>query len=135
MPWVRDVQSGGNKVPERLKEPTRRRILAHAERTFAGRYLRLDVRFKGVYCYIDAYRRADTRGSPWKITGETREEYIKSTESTPIHLVRLRFFTEDHWSVAFFAYSSERYEPCFFPSGKDMGTPEEGLEVGQVYLS
>ncbi len=37
MPWVRDVHSGGNKIPERLKEPTRRRILAHAEKNFAGR--------------------------------------------------------------------------------------------------
>ncbi len=135
MPWVRDVQSGGNKIPEKLKEPTRQRILAHAKKKFAGRYDRIDVRFKGVYCYIDAYREPETQGSPWKYTQETREEFLERMRKMPTHLCRLRFFSEDQWSIAFFAYSSERYEPCFFPSGKDMGTPEEGLEVGGVYLS
>jgi hypothetical protein len=36
--------------------------------------------------------------------------------------------------VAFFSYSSEEYEPCAFGSGGFYGTPEEGLDVGAVYL-
>ena len=37
--------------------------------------------------------------------------------------------------MAFFTYSHERYEPCFFPSGKQFGTPEEAFDVGAVYLT
>ncbi|HEY3351715.1 MAG TPA: hypothetical protein VGQ83_00575 [Polyangia bacterium] len=31
-------------------------------------------------------------------------------------------------------YSHEKYEPTFFASGELVGTPEEGLDVGAVYL-
>jgi hypothetical protein len=51
-----------------------------------------------------------------------------------MHLCRLRYCGRAQWSVAFFAYSSERYEPCAFESGSFFGTPEEGLDVGAVYL-
>ena len=90
MPWVFNPHSGGVKVPESLKEPTRRRILAHAERHYAGRYARLDIRFKGAPCYIDAYMEPKTRGRPWTATGETREQFVERLRSTPTHLCRLR---------------------------------------------
>jgi hypothetical protein len=38
------------------------------------------------------------------------------------------------WSLAFYTYSKEEYEPCIFPSGAFFGTPEEGLEIGGIYL-
>ena len=38
------------------------------------------------------------------------------------------------WSVAFYTYSHERYEPCAFPDGSFHGTPEAGLEIGALYL-
>ena len=34
----------------------------------------------------------------------------------------------------FYAYSSEKYEPCVFASGDRFGTPEEAFEIGAVYL-
>ena len=37
-------------------------------------------------------------------------------------------------SMAFYTYSHEKYEPCFFDSGSDHGTPEEAFEIGAVYL-
>jgi hypothetical protein len=56
--------------------------------------------------------------------------------NTPLHLCRLRYFgDEDRWSLAFFTYSHERYEPCVFDSGEFHGTPEEALDVGAVYLT
>jgi hypothetical protein len=134
--WVFDPHSGGTRIPLSLKEPTKRRIFAHAEKHYAGKYTRLDVRFKGALCYIDAYTEPDTRGSPWKATGETREEFVERLRKQPTHLCRLRHFGQDHrWSVAFFTYSHERYEPSFFASGEQFGTPEEGLDVGAVYLT
>jgi hypothetical protein len=59
---------------------------------------------------------------------------IVAAGDTPLHMCRLRHFTEDHWSLAFYTYSRERYEPCVFHSGEFWGTPEEGLDVGAVYL-
>jgi hypothetical protein len=119
--------------------PSKRRrsdvFLAHAEREYAGRYARLDIRFKGALCYVDAFLEPDTRGSPWKVTGEAREQFVERLRSTPAHLCRLRHFGQDRWSVAFFTYSHERYEPSFFRSGKQIGTPEEAFDVGAVYLT
>jgi hypothetical protein len=134
MPWVFDPQAGGKKIPESLKEQTKKRILAHAENHYAGRYTRLDIRFKGALCYIDAYTEPSTRGSPWKATGETREQFVERLRSNPLHLCRLRHFRPDRWSIAFFTYSHERYEPTIFASGAQFGTPEEGLDVGAFYL-
>jgi hypothetical protein len=135
MPWVHDPHSGGVKIPEFVKEETKRRILAHAEKHYAGRYARLDIRFRGALCYIDAYIEPETQGSPWKATGETREQFLERLRSAPTHLCRLRHFAKDRWSVAFYKYSDERYEPSFFASGEQVGTPEEGLDLGGIYLT
>ncbi len=45
-----------------VRHLSRPRILAHAKH-YAGRYARLDVRFKGALCHVDAYIEPDTRGS------------------------------------------------------------------------
>jgi len=117
--WIIDAHSGGEKIAESLKVETRQRILDHAEKLY----------------YIDAYIEPDARGSPWKVTKETREQFLERLRTAPTHLCRLRHFGPDRWSVAFFTYSHERYEPTFFQSGEAFGTPEEGLDVGGVYLT
>jgi len=53
--WVYDPQSGGKAIPEAIKPKIMQRILAHAEKNYAGKYSRIDVRFRGKFCYIDAY--------------------------------------------------------------------------------
>src|SRR5262245_22467635 len=114
MPWVHNPHAGGTKVPPKLQEQTRARILAHAAKHHADKYDRIDVRFRGALCYVDAH----CNSSP-----------------DPIHLVRLRYFSgRDAWSAAFFAYSSEKYEPCMFPNGTFHGTPEDAFDIGAVYL-
>jgi len=56
--------------------------------------------------------------------------------NTPTHLCRLRYFGDDRWGFAFFAYSSEKYELSMFPSGEFLGTPEDAFFVSaQGYLS
>ncbi len=55
MPWVFDPQSGGVKVPPRVQEETRKRILDYAEKHYVGKYTRLTVRFRGALCCIDAF--------------------------------------------------------------------------------
>ena len=136
MPWVRDPHSGGVKIPPAVRERTRQRILAHANRKYKGKYSRLDVRFRGVFCYIDAYVEPDvTPGWPPKDWPETQDEMLERLRNTPLHLCRLRYSgLEDEWSLAFYTYSNERYSPCAFRSGDFYGTPEEGFDVGAGYL-
>ncbi len=134
--WVFDPHSGGNKIPEAVRRETVARLERHAAAHYAGLYTRLDVRFRGALCYVDAFTEPpEPSENLLKALGETREEYLERMRSSPLHLCRLRYFTRDQWSLAFYTYSGERYEPCVFPNGTFCGTPEEGLEVGAVYLT
>jgi hypothetical protein len=134
--WVYDPHVGGVKIPPAVRERTERRIRSYAAAHYAGKFTRLDIRFRGALCYIDAYVEPE-EPSPelLKLRGESREQYLEAQRNYPIHLCRLRHFSEERWSLAFYTYSNERYEPCVFPNGTFEGTPEEGFEVGAVYLS
>ena len=59
----------------------------------------------------------------------SRQEYLEHLRETPIHLCRLRYFSPDRWSFAFYSYASGRYEPSCFPSGNVMGAAEDALEL------
>ncbi|MFQ5808003.1 MAG: hypothetical protein ACE5JM_00160 [Armatimonadota bacterium] len=135
--WVYDPHSGGTKIPEALKLDIEQRILACAEQHFAGKYTRIDVRFRGKFCYIDAYREpvvAPNWPPSWR--SETREEYIERIRNTPTHLCRLRYLgREAGWSWAFYTYSNERYEPAVFEDGSWTGAPEDAFMLAaNVYL-
>jgi hypothetical protein len=66
---------------------------------------------------------------------ESPEEYLQRLRDTPVHLCRLRYFGDDQrWSMAFYTYSNEKYEPCFFNNGTFQGTPEEAFDTAAVYL-
>lgn len=133
--WVLDPYSGGNKISERVRRETISRLERHAAAHLAGLYTRLDIRFRGPFCYVDAFiEPEEPSASLLRSTGETREQFIERRRAIPIHLCRLRYFSADQWSLAFYTYSNERYEPCVFRNGTFFGTPEEGLDVGAVYL-
>lgn len=135
--WVFDPHRGGSKVSPIVQRETKARLLAYAEKKYKGKYLRLDIRYKGAFCYIDAYQEPSVP-KDWKPSPElkeTREQYMERLRNTPIHLVRLRYLAgHQKWSVAFYSYSSETYQPSVFDSGEFLGTPEEGLDLGAVYL-
>lgn len=135
--WVRDPHRGGVKIPPALHERVRRRIVAYAEKHYAGKFTRIDVRFRGALCYIDAYTEpAAPSKALLKITGESREEYLERLRNSPTHLCRLRYFgKEESWSMAFYTYSNEKYEPSFFNNGTFFGTPEEAFQTSAVYLA
>jgi hypothetical protein len=48
--WVYDPHSGGKDIPEAKREKIRQQILTYAEAHYAGKYTRLEVRFKGKFC-------------------------------------------------------------------------------------
>jgi len=135
--WVYDPHSGGTKIPDRAKDRIRQRILKQAKANYAGKYIRIEVRFRGQFCYIDACTepRLSDDYDP-QLIGVSREEYVERMRSTPMHLCRLRYFgNEDRWSMYFYTYSREKYEPCVFDDGDWMGTPERAFDASSVYLS
>jgi hypothetical protein len=136
--WVFDPDYGGKKIPDAVKVRTEQRLRKYAEEHFAGKYTKLDVRFRGQFCYVDAYTEPDVRPDwPPADWGVSREEYYEDLRNTPTHLCRLRFFgDEERWGFAFFAYSSEKYELSVFPDGDFFGPPEEAFRASaEAYLS
>lgn len=136
--WVHDPNSGGVNIPDPVKLRTNQRIRRYAEQHFAGSYTRLEIRFRGQFCYIDAYTEPTPPEPNWPPANwpETREEYLDRLRNTPTHLCRLRFFgNEERWGFAFYTDSHERYELSIFPSGEFYGPPEEAFRVSaEAYL-
>ena len=132
--WVFDPHSGGVRIPPAKREEVRERIECYAAQHYAGRYTRLDVRFRGALCYIDAFQEPQkpTRRM-LALTKETEEEFLERMRAVPIRLGRLRYFGDDRWSYAFFTYSNEKYEPTILSKGW-FGTPEEAFKIGATYL-
>ncbi len=134
--WVFDPDSGGIKIPDSVKNDIVRRINNIAEQHFKGKYTRLDIRFKGQFCYIDAFQEPEVSEDwPPKDWPETKEEYIERLRKTPTHLCRLRYFGNDRWGFAFYTYSSEKYELSVFPDGEFLGKPEAAFMASAVYLN
>lgn len=135
--WVFDPDSGGIKIPEAVRQRTEARLRRYAEDHFAGCYTRLEIRFRGQFCYVDAYTEPEplTPGWPPVDWPESREEYLERLRNTPMHLCRLRYFGQDRWGFGFYSYANERYELSIFPTGEFFGLPEDALQVsGQMYL-
>jgi hypothetical protein len=135
--WMFDPDAGGEKTPEIVQRDVEERIHTVAYEQFKGKYKRLEIRFRGQFCYIDAY--IEPRISEnWPPTDwpETKEEYLERMRSTPVHLCRLRHFGNDRWSFAFYTYSNEKYELSVYPNGQFIGTPEEAFLISaMVYLN
>jgi hypothetical protein len=128
--------AGGSRIPPSLQEETRQRILKHAESHYAGRFTRLDIRFRGAFCYIDAYMEPEP---PTKrlldSLGETEAQYYARLRDTPTHLCRLRYFAgQDRWSIAFYTTVTNATSLPSFRAENGSGTPEEGFDLGAVYL-
>ena len=130
--WFFDPDSGGRPIPDTVKRRVEGRIRRYAEQHFSGRYTRLDVRFRGQFCYLDAYTEPEPLGPNWPPPDwpETREEMLERLRNTPTHLCRLRYFGgEERWGFAFYTYSNERYELSVYPSGEFLGPPEDAFQV------
>ncbi len=136
--WVFDPDRGGTRITEAVQRRLEERIRRYSEQHFAGRYTRIDLRFRGQFCYVDAYAEPEPLGPNWPPPDwpETREELQERLRKTPKHLCRLRYFgDEERWGFAFYTYSNERYEHSVFPSGEFFGPPEDAFQVSaQMYL-
>ncbi len=136
--WVYNPQAGGRAIPEAMKSSISQRILDHAKKNYSGKYNRIDVKFRGKFCYIDAYTEPFVPAEDYDpaIYGKSREERIAFLREIPTHFCRLRYFgDENQWSMAFYTYSHEKYEPSFFNTGSWTGTPEEAFDTSSLYLN
>ena len=115
MIWVRTPSAGGRAIPDAVQRETEQRIQQHAQKSFRGKYTRIDVRFRGKFCYVDA---------------------LTEPDAPAVHLCRLRYFDTDRWSFALYTYSHERYEDSCFPSGDFWGPAEDAFHLAaNLYLS
>lgn len=134
--WAMDPGSGGQTIPNAVKSALTRRIEAYAAQHYAGQFIRLGIRFRAQFCYIDAYQEPTiAKGWPPDDWPETLEEFTERLRNVPIHLCRLRYFGDDRWGFAFYTYSNEQYELALFPNGTFYGTPEEAFAASAVFLS
>ncbi len=130
-----DPHSGGLPIPTSVKQTIVQRLQKHALLKYKGLYARIEVRFRGPLCYMDAYQEPrQPDDALLKITHESREEYFHRRRQTPVHLGRMRYFGNDKWSYAFYSYGNDRYEPSVFQDGDWFGTPEAALDIGAIYL-
>ncbi len=132
---LRSPHRGGVKIPPLVQEQTRQRLQAYAQKHYSDKFLRLEIRFRCPCCYIDAYREPVVpKGWPPKSVRINRQKYFERLRNSPIHLCRLRYFSEDCWSLAFYTYSNEKYMPSVFRNDSFFGTPEEGFDMGAMFL-
>ena len=132
-----DPHSGGIKIPPAVQRHTEHRILSHVAAHHAGKFARIEVRFRGALCYIDAYAQPqEPTPDLLQVTDETREEYLEHERITPHHLCRLRYFgKEDEWSLALYTHSHEKCEPRVFGNGSSYGTPEEAFDLAAALFA
>lgn len=134
MPWVYNPHVGGKNIPPAVRARTERRILDYAAKEFPEKFVRIEVRFRGALCYLDAFREPDEPLDRVPPEGETREVWLNRLRNTPIHLCRIRYFgSDDRWSFAWYSYSTEKYEPSVLITGEEIGTPEEALETSTQF--
>jgi hypothetical protein len=134
--WTFDPNSGGKPIPPAVQSEVEKRIHALAEKEFKGRYTRLDIHFRGQFCYMDAYTEPVVQeGWPPDDHFETREHYYERLRNTPTHLCRLRYFGNDEWGFAFYTYSHGKYELSMYDNGQFIGKPEQAFLISAgVYL-
>lgn len=112
--WTIDPQSGGIEIPKDMQLTIQERANLYERQCpwYATSGSRLVLRFKRQFCYLD----------------------MLETDGTTSPIGRLRYFGKDDWSLAFYTYSNERYQPCVYRNGKWFGTIEQAIDVCSAYL-
>lgn len=113
VPRSRKVQSP---IPDKVRTALKERLERHIEANWDHTLVRLILRFRAAYAYVDVQ---------------------DPTQNFPTHLCRLGYLGElEHWEFAFYKYSDEVYEKSRDWSGSFTATPEQAFDVSAtVYLS
>jgi len=98
--------SEGDKIPKEMFEAIKEQVGSFEKTRKWFPKIKLKVRFKSQFCYLDSIE--------------------ENNNISP--LCRLRYFKNHGWSMAFYAWSIEKYTPCSFGSG-DIGTIEDAIKA------
>ena len=109
--WCLSPNHGEEKISDQVRAQTVARVDAFAKTRPWYSRIQVAARFRQQFCYLDS---------------------IENGKLFP--LCRLRFHDNEHWSLAFYTYSNERYQPCIFLTGKELGTVEEAIAACELYL-
>lgn len=117
-------------IPQMERRALADRLEAHARTAWDKRCVRVDVRFRGEYAYIDALE-----SDPW-ISPSASEKEQERIRQTATKLCRLTWTGDpDLWGFAFYKYSDDRYEPSISLDGSFTGSPESCFDTAaQLYL-
>ncbi len=110
--WCFAPQSGGVKIPRNSQIEAECRIKLYEQKQSWHPRFQLKTSYKGHFCYLYA-------------SGNGQEAF-------PIG--RLRHFSINNWSLAFYTYSNETYQPCVFSNGEWFGTVEQAIDVCVMHL-
>lgn len=110
--WCINPQGGGIKIPPNIYETILEQVRIHSSKRAWYPQYEIRLRFKNVFCYLDAVK--------------------EGKEVFPIG--RMRYFAIDKWSLAFYTYSNERYQPCIMMNGEWFGTIGQAIDTCSVYL-
>ncbi len=100
------------RVPPDAQARLQQRLQRHAAKEWAKACERVDVKFRGVYAYVDA---------------------VPTNEANAMHLCRLEYLGRtDEWGFAFYRYSNERYERSVTLTGSFTGTPEDCFDCSAM---
>ena len=110
--WCLDPQGGGVKIPPKNYSFILAQAFAHEKKQAWHAQFRLLIKFRSQFCYL----------------------YGCEEGKEPFPIGRLRYFN-DSWSLAYYSYSNESYQPCIFKNGKWFGTLEDAIDICSVYLT
>ncbi len=112
--WVYNPHTGGKAIPPEVKSRTEQRIREYGAMRHAGKFIRIDVRFRGALCYIDACTEPDIPADAKPPEGETRDQWLDRLRTTPQPLCRIRYFGDaDRWSFACIPGLTRNTNPAF----------------------
>ena len=106
-PWYPpDPHEGGSKIPSDQYDDIIKQVNAYSAKQSWSSYYKIQVRFRGQFCYIDT---------------------ISENDNRIFAVCRLRQKIEGRWSLANFTYSNDQYMPYIFSNGKHEGTIKDAL--------
>jgi hypothetical protein len=132
---VHKSKSGGKGIPPAVQARTERRIQEYVDKHYSGKFTRIEVRFRGLQCYMDAYTEPDLPQGMDPPPGETHEQWMERLRNLPTHLCRIGYLgNEDRRSFAYYTYAHEKYERSVLITGEFEGTPEEAFGTSTQFL-
>jgi hypothetical protein len=131
---TRNRVAGKNGIPPAVQLRTEQRVREYASKHCEGKFERIELTFRGLFCYIDVYTKPDVPVGLKPPAGQTREDWLEQLRNTPTHLCRIRYCGSGNlWNFAWYSYAHEKYENSLLITGLPSGTPEEAFETSTLF--